>query len=111
MKPTVSSREEDWFHPPRRLGGVVLAKPDRSSLLRRRVHLSLNHPVNGKGSSFFFEKKEDSSLTITAGAGFSPSVKKPLAVTKGEGEEDSSLPFCLWLSPKVKKEEEWFLFD
>ncbi len=33
------------------------------------------------------------SLPVTEGVGFSPSVNKPLAVTKGEREEDPSLPF------------------
>ena len=47
------------------------------------------------------------SLSITEGADFSPGVKKPKAITKGEKErrlissrqsreEDSSLPFRLW---------------
>ncbi len=80
----VSSREEHSFLPRRRLGGVVLAKPDQLSILRHRAYLSLNHPVKGKSSSFF-EKKEDSSLTITASAGFSPSVKKPLATGERSG--------------------------
>ena len=67
--PKVSSREEDssLLFRRKRLRRAVLAKPDQSSILQRWARLF--------------------------SVGFSPSVKKPKAVTKCEREEDSSPPF------------------
>ena len=70
-----------------------LAKPDESAILRGWARLSL---TQSKGGEFLLPfREQDPSLldvverrgsSLSFPVGFSPGVKKPLAVTKGEKE-------------------------